>query len=244
MRSATPTNTTPTRRSAMRLSLAALTAGMAAPAIARTKTGMDAGLIALCDQFVANETERHLLCEHDEYAPDFGPNHARYKQLGNEQAHLIDVIEECQSPTTPAGHAAMARAALTWVSRDPEGNVHCGDFADELMVKIAQGLTPGFVWPPRPGSCSTAHWAPPPSPQEIAENHAAHAAWMASIDAETQAKKLAKEAESRRRDTPSLMTDDELRGQIKASRAIRAVSDRICAELDDEMARRGWKVAA
>jgi hypothetical protein len=97
----------------MRLSTAALFAGIATPANASTKPSLDAGLIDLCDQFVANETERYLLMDHDEYAPDSGPNNARYEQLGNEQDRLIEMIGACQSSTIPAGHAAMARASLT-----------------------------------------------------------------------------------------------------------------------------------
>ena len=59
------------------------------------------------------QTEWYLLQNHDEHAPDFGPNHARYERLNNEHVRLIGIIDECQSPTTLAGCVAMARAALT-----------------------------------------------------------------------------------------------------------------------------------
>jgi hypothetical protein len=53
MPTATNTNTTPTRRGAMRLSTAALFAGIAAPALASTKPGRDAELLRLCAEFFA-----------------------------------------------------------------------------------------------------------------------------------------------------------------------------------------------
>ena len=101
----------------------------------------------------------------------------------------------------------------------------------------------GFVWPPRPGDCSTARWAPPTSAREVAEHRAAYEAEMAQIDAKIQAKKLAEEAERHRRDTPSLMTDEELRGQMRASRRFMASINKINAELSAEMARRGLEAA-
>jgi hypothetical protein len=104
---------------------------------------------------------------------------------------------------------------------------------------LAEGMAPGFAWPPRPGGCSTALWAPPPSPKEIAERKAAWDARMAHIDAEIQAKKLAAEAESHRHQTPSLLTDDELRGRLKPAVEFKSVCDQMHAELVAEMARRG-----
>ena len=72
-----------------------------------------------------DETELWLLAEHDEHAPDFGPNHARYEQLIDERDRLMELISECQSPTDQAGIVAMARAAMTWTERDHEGIVVC-----------------------------------------------------------------------------------------------------------------------
>jgi hypothetical protein len=194
-------------------------------------------------QLVAIETELWLLPEHDDYAPDFGPNHARYQQLGAEQKRLMGLISECQPPTDAAGIAAMARVAMTWTERDSDGLAICSDFGEEMMLKLAEGTATGFVWPPRPGDCSTALWAPPASPKEIAEHQAGHRARIAQIDAEIQAKKLAEEAERHRRNTPSLLTDDELRGQMGASRRLVAVANEVNAELSAEVARRGLEAA-
>jgi hypothetical protein len=66
---------------------------------------------------------------------------------------------------------------------------------------------------------------------------------MAQIDAEIQTKKLAEAAERRRINTPSLMTNDELRGQVGSSRWLMASANAVNAGLSAEMARRGLEVA-
>jgi len=133
----------------------------------------------------------------------------------------------------------VARAALTWATLDVEGNIQCESTFEELLVRVAEGVAAGFVWPPRPGSCSTAHWAPPASRKEIAEHRAAWDARNAAINAEIQAKKLADEAESRRCQTPPLLTDDELRGRVQSAEEFKSVCNQMHAELVDELARRG-----
>jgi hypothetical protein len=134
----------------------------------------------------SGRNQQFLLIDHDDYASDYGRNNARYEYLINERDRLVELIGECRSPTIPAGHAAVARAALTQVELDHERNIVCDHFGEELMVLLAQGVVPDFVWPPLPGSCSTVHWAPPLSPEEIAEHKAASGAKWASIDAEIQ----------------------------------------------------------
>jgi hypothetical protein len=235
----------PTRRGALKSTAAALFAGAAiSPALAiAALPNPDAELIALCDHLVSLETETCLLSEHDVHAPDFGPNNGRYERLSDKKEPLMDLIPGCKSPTTQAGRAALARLALTWFSRDHAGNITCSDFLEELTVKLAAGAAGDFVWPPRPGSCSTAHWAAPTSSREIAEHEATHQAWLAEIDAKSQADKLADAAEHRRREMPSLMTEDELRGQIRYSLEFRARADQMVAEASVEMARRGLEVA-
>jgi hypothetical protein len=129
------------------------------------------------------------------------------------------------------------------VERDSEGVAMSDHFGEEMILRLAERVAAGFVWPPRPGSCSTAHWAPPMSPKEIAEHKAAWAARIAQIDAKIQAKKLADEAERHRRNTPSLMTNDELRGRMRASRELIDVANGIDTELSAEMAKRGLELA-
>jgi hypothetical protein len=249
MPTATNNNTTPTRRSALGFSLAAFAAGLTVPAlasasptegVASTDTlGADAELIALCNQLLVNETELWLLTDHDEYASDFGPNCARYEQLADERNRLTELIDECEHPVGAAGHIAMARVALAWVERDHENNVRCNDFCEEVMFKLAEGVAAGFIWPPRPGSCSTAHWAPPTSPKELAERRAAYEARAAKIDAKIEAERLAQESESLRRAAPSLLTDDELREKAKVSQEFADITNAMNAEALAEMARRG-----
>lgn len=144
-------------------------------------TNPDADLTDLCNQFAANETEMYLLLKHDPHAADFGRNKPQYMHLCTEQDRLKGVIGACRPPATPTGHTALARAALTWAERDEAGIIEPRDFFEEMMVKLAEGATPGFTWPPQPGNpSSTAYcWAPPPSREEIEERDAAYVAWMA-----------------------------------------------------------------
>jgi hypothetical protein len=240
MPTATQPHTTPTRRSAIGFTLAALTAGLTVPVLASAaKPDADAELINAYDRLVEVETELWLLPLHDEYAPDFGPNHTRYRQLLDEQDRLIDLAGECQSAVNAAGMVALARAAMTWTARDHEGNAVCNDFGEEMMLKLAESVAAGFVWPPRPGSCSTAHWAPPSSAREIAEHRAAWDAKTAAVDAKVQAQQEARAAEALRSVTPALMTDDKLRERLEGAQNIGAVSDQIIREYTAEMARRG-----
>jgi hypothetical protein len=110
MPTATNDHITPTRRSALGFSAAALIAGFTAPAIASTKPGLDVALIDLCDQFVATETERYRLIEHDQNAPDSGPNNARYEQLGNEQGRLVERLRGANlQPLRPVVPRWLAR---------------------------------------------------------------------------------------------------------------------------------------
>jgi hypothetical protein len=242
MSQATQNHTPPTRRGALQFSAAALFAGLAMPALA-IAAEPDVQLIRLCNQLLATETELWLLVEHDEHAPDFGPNSAHYDRLIVERDRLKELVDECQHPVSAAGTVAIARVALTGVERDSEGAAMCDHFGEEMMLRLAEGVAAGFVWPPRPGSCSTAHWSAPASPKEIAEHRAARRAHMAQIDAEIQAKKLVEAAERRRIDAPSLMTNDELRGQMGSSRWLMASANEINAKLSAEMARRGLEVA-
>jgi hypothetical protein len=202
------------------------------PVLASAAPTPDAALINACGRLVEVETELWLLPLHDEYAPDFGPNHTHYRQLLDEQDRLIDLAGECQSAVNAAGMVALARAARTWTARDHEGNAVCNDFGEEMMLKLAESVAAGFVWPPRPGSCSTAHWALPSSAREIAEHRAA---WDAKVEAEQEARA----AEALRSITPALMTDDELQRKLDPYRALKNTADKMFSELDAEIARRG-----
>jgi hypothetical protein len=249
MPTATQTPTTLTRRSAIGFSLSAFAAGLTVPVlasasltegVASTDTlGADAELIALCDQFLTNETELWLLTDHDDYAADFGPNRTHYDRLDAERIRLKKLVDECHRPVSAAGTVAIARVALTWVERDTEGAAVCEHWGEEMMLKLAEAVSAGFVWPPRGGSCSTVRWAPPPSPREVAEYSAAAKARWAAVDAKIQADKEIAEAEQLRKDTPSTMTDDELRRRAPATREIRNIAAKIAGQLDAEMARRG-----
>src|SRR6185312_13841543 len=87
-----------------------------------------------------------------------------------------------------AGIAAVARALLCWVERDTAGNISCAGIQETLVAMLAEGVAPDFIWPPKPGSCSTAHWAPGPSPSEVA-------AYLAARDERADAARAKLEAE-------------------------------------------------
>jgi hypothetical protein len=162
-----------TRRRALRGASLAGLFGMSATATASPGAPQDAKLITVCDRMIVNETEIYLLPEYDEFAPDFGPNHAHFEQLMDERDRLIELIDECQNPISAAGCIAIARVALSWADRDPQGKIMCDDFGEEMMIKLVESVAAGFIWPPRPGSCSTAHWAPQMTPDEVVKHQAA-----------------------------------------------------------------------
>lgn len=150
------------------------------PGKAHAPTGPDAELIGLCNLFIANETERHLLFEHDHCAMDYGPNRPRYQELIADQDRTIGLVEKCRPPSTHAGQVAIACATKTWFDPDEIGD----DVPERMLIQLVAGLTQDFTWPPRPGSCDTSRWLPPTSPKEVEEHAAEQRAWLASMVAE------------------------------------------------------------
>jgi hypothetical protein len=107
----------------------------------------------------------------------------------------------------------------------------CNDFGEEMMLKLAEGASAGFLWPPRPGSCSTAHWAPPTSAKEIAEYAAAHDAQMAAAVAKYQAAQEAKREAAieavRQSNKAETMTDDDLMSRLQPSQQMMEIAQKI-----------------
>src|ERR1700710_133544 len=83
---------------------------------------------------------------------DFGPNSAHYDRLSDERDRLKELVDEGQRPVSAAGTVAIARVALTWVERDSAGAAVCDHFGEEMMLRLAEAVSAGFAWPPRPGS--------------------------------------------------------------------------------------------
>ena len=147
MSQATNTPTTPTRRAAIGLSVAAFAAGLTAPARAKASDALcstegahtpDAELIALCDRFVQNETKQASLYVtiSDEDERDLA-----LEPLLLEWRNLLDQIEQLDGPTTMAGAKAMARAALATCPRNLNGELEVGgDPEGWFHIAIAQFL--------------------------------------------------------------------------------------------------------
>jgi hypothetical protein len=117
-------NTTPTRRSALGLSAAAIIAGLTKPAIASAMSpNPDAELIALCDLFTQNEAKQNGLFvtirNDDERDVALEPLSAEWRSL-------LDQIEQFDGPATMAGARAMARAALATCPVNLDGSLQMG----------------------------------------------------------------------------------------------------------------------
>lgn len=120
---ATPTTTTPTRRSALTFGAATIVAGITAAASASTTSGQDAELIALCDLFTENEARQFNLYvtirDDDERDAALGP-------LSVEWNDLFDRIGQIEGPTSLAGARAMARAAIATMLLGVDGKPEPG----------------------------------------------------------------------------------------------------------------------
>jgi hypothetical protein len=136
--------TTPTRRSAMRFSAAAIVAGFTTPVLASTAApNPDAELIALCDLFTQNEAKQANLYVtiHDEKERDLALD-----PLSAEWRGLLDQLEQMDGPTTMAGASAMARAALATCPRNLDGDLQVGgDPEGWFGIRIAQFLAGSAV---------------------------------------------------------------------------------------------------
>jgi hypothetical protein len=106
-------STTPTRRGAMRLSTAALFAGIATTASASTKPSPDAELLEACAEFDALEHRINDL--YSKGATPIEDDNERNKAIQpftRRQSELIDRI--CTRATTREGLLARARSLTIW----------------------------------------------------------------------------------------------------------------------------------
>ncbi len=131
---------TPTRRAALRFSLACAGAGRA---MARAAPDVDAGLIALCAIVAEQEAARqalyavrHTLAEEQRTGPAL---QALY--TASEQA--VDRLMALPPPSTIAGLRAMARAAVAIAPRDWDGAIMPQGDAEWLAFAIATVLANG-----------------------------------------------------------------------------------------------------
>ena len=132
------TNQSPTRRSAIGFSLAAMAAGLTLPALA-SAANPDAELIALCDQLV--DLEKAQLRLYDTVKDD-DERDRLIDPLYAAQQKLTPLVVALGNPKTIEGARAMARVALAYMPLDREGEREVGhDPEDWFFACIAEFLT-------------------------------------------------------------------------------------------------------
>jgi hypothetical protein len=120
MADCTPTTTTP-RRQMLRASAALLLIGAPAPSLAASDP--DADLLAGCARFTHLDAEYARLCSATDWpkstmvTPEMKAFEAEFERVGDEHHELGDWLAE-QTPRTPEGAQARARAAVTYMNGD------------------------------------------------------------------------------------------------------------------------------
>jgi hypothetical protein len=136
--------TIPSRRRALRFSLAALMAGAAGPAgvfnSARAMPGADAELIALCAVVVEKEAARQALHALRHTIADEQRTEPAMQALYDESEQAMCTLMALPGPSTVAGLQAMAWASIVVAPHDLEGEIiHPGD-AEWLAFRVVTFL--------------------------------------------------------------------------------------------------------
>jgi len=130
--------TTSTRRSAMRFSLAALTAGLTVPVLASTPNP-DAELIRLCDRTVDLEAQFYHL--HDTIEDD-DERDRLINPICAEQKDIDALVRKMGNPRTIEGARSMARVALAFMPINRQGEREVGHNPEDwYFACIAEFLT-------------------------------------------------------------------------------------------------------
>jgi hypothetical protein len=136
-----------TRRHALRLGgLAALAVVLlvAVSKAAEPAAGPDAELIASCDALVDWETRWETFCASRHTIEEEERTEPQEMALSEEYEALIDRIEKAAAPTTIAGAAAMARAAMATAQRTLDGELTPNTNGEWLALEAAQFFA-GYV---------------------------------------------------------------------------------------------------
>jgi hypothetical protein len=136
MPTATNSNTTPTRRSALGFSAAALAAGLTVPALDATSSP-DAELIRLCDRLVNLRTYEQATLDLDDY------DEADLLESDREWDQLRNRVGEIDRPLTLAGASAMARCVVRHSYKCADGCVIMLDIAQSMGIRISEFLAGG-----------------------------------------------------------------------------------------------------
>ena len=99
-------------------------------------TGNDAELIHLCERLVAMHEEELAIHEANNRAEDIEPHKTRIGELATEWFRIEARIYELPDPVTPAGIAAVARAAAVEWPRRSNGELDAGGGLAEWLACI------------------------------------------------------------------------------------------------------------
>jgi hypothetical protein len=136
-------HSTPTRRSALGFSAAAIVAGFTIPALAGA-TGPDAELIALCNRLVTTERELLAIYGLRKTQEDEKRSEHLLDALFTEQTAIVDRIQGMPDAATVNGLRSMARASLAIAPKRHNGSAYFeGGDAEGLAFVIARILGAG-----------------------------------------------------------------------------------------------------
>ena len=132
--------TTSTRRGALRFSVAALTAGIAAPAQACAGPDQDAAMIGLCTRLMAIEDEIAALMVTRDPIEAEQRTEPQLLALFDHRKQVFDQIHDQPAVTTLAGLLAMAHAAAASANRHLDGQIMCVEDSDWLAWSVVEFL--------------------------------------------------------------------------------------------------------
>jgi len=137
---------TPTRRSALKLSISAIAAGLAAPALAMAAPASpDAELIKLCNDLVAANAEIEALCATRKTIADEHRTEQQLELLSQKHSTIEAAIEEQGSPETAEGVRAMACVAMTRFPGIFEGEPIAHDFDEWVTLCVVEFVAGGAL---------------------------------------------------------------------------------------------------
>lgn len=129
-----------TRRGALRFSMAALTAGIAAPALACTEPDQDAAMIGLCAQLMAVEDEIAALMVIRDTIEAEQRTEPQLLAMFDHRQQVFDQIHDQPAVTPLAGLLAMAYAAAASANRHFDGQIMCVEDSDWLAWSVVEFL--------------------------------------------------------------------------------------------------------
>jgi hypothetical protein len=130
-------STSPSRRSALGVAVAAIVAGITAPALASaTASNPDAELIALCDRLVQLRT--HELAHLASIGWSDGDDDDPLEETYAEQKALAARARQIDRPHTLEGAAAMARCVVRLSDSHPDGEIYSTDLAEWMAIRVAE----------------------------------------------------------------------------------------------------------